>query len=516
MVRANRVVAVSPSARVEGIRPGWRRRESQRACPSLVILDHDPDRDMRAFEPVVRALADITALLEVSGPGRCTFLTRGPSRYFGGDEALAVRTLAAVRAAAPADAVDITGSPAIGVADAAFAATQAALSARASGTSTLVVPPGQSATFLADLPVDVVATELGSDDLAGLFVRLGLRTLGHLAALPATDIAARFGVLGADAHRLARGLDRRPPQARRPPPDLAVEHRFDTPVVTSGPVAFVGKSLGDELLEALRTNGLACAQILIVAETDHGERSERLWRHEPAFTAASIAERVRWQLDGWADRRTAGVTGAPTAGITLLRVMPTEVIAATGEQRGFWGGRSEADDRARRGIARLVGLLGPEAVQVPVRQGGRQVGDVVVTVPSLSADLDDRTTVERRGASAPPWPGQLPEPSPPTVWREPPLARLIDADGRDVQVTGRGFVSAPPVRLMIGSEAVGAPTNDAAKRVTGWSAPWPTEERWWDPERARRCARLQVTTAGGAAYLLVVERGEWRVAAAYD
>mgnify|MGYP000214018450 CR=1 FL=1 len=55
VVHANRVVDVTPAARDEGVVPGLRRRESQSRCPGLVVLDHDPSRDARWFEPVVAA-----------------------------------------------------------------------------------------------------------------------------------------------------------------------------------------------------------------------------------------------------------------------------------------------------------------------------------------------------------------------------------------------------------------------------------------------------------------------------
>ena len=46
---------------------------------------------------------------------------------------------------------------------------------------------------------------------------------------------------------------------------------------------------------------------MIGAETEHGEAHERVWRTEGTFTALAIADRVRWQLDGWSD--TPGPTG---------------------------------------------------------------------------------------------------------------------------------------------------------------------------------------------------------------
>ena len=91
VIHANRVVDVSPAALDEGIVPGLRRRESQSRCSGLVVLDHDPARDARWFEPVVAAVGELTPWVEITHPGRCAVPTRGPSRYFGGDEALAAR-----------------------------------------------------------------------------------------------------------------------------------------------------------------------------------------------------------------------------------------------------------------------------------------------------------------------------------------------------------------------------------------------------------------------------------------
>jgi protein ImuB len=506
VVHANRLLAVSPTAATEGVAVGMRRREAQRVSPHLNLFDHDPDRDMRAFEPVVRALADVTALIEVDRAGRCTFTTRGPSRYHGGDEALAELTEQVMLRAAPADAIAVAGPPTLGVADGSFAARLAARTGGRSGCRTIVAV-GASAAFLSTQPVSVLVGELversgpadrRADELPVLFERLGLRTLGDLAAVPFADVQARFGPIGCDAHRLARGLDRRPPLVGEPPPDLSVEHHFDEPVITSGPVAFVGKQLAESLLERLAANGLACAQILITAVTEHGERTERLWRHEPAFAAVTVAERVRWQLDSG---RGHWQGSGPTSGIVRLEIRPTEVVRATGDQRGLWGGRTDADDRAQRAVARLVGLFGPDAVAVPQWHGGRGADDAVQLVPAISAP------VHRAPPTMAPWPGGLPEPSPASVFSDPQPVQLLDRDGRQVQVSGRGLVSAPPHRLEM---------EGASHTVVAWSAPWPIEERWWDPERSRRCSRFQILTESGNAHLLVVENGHWSVHATYD
>ncbi|WP_405729169.1 hypothetical protein OG885_09820 [Streptomyces sp. NBC_00028] len=51
--------------------------------------------------------------------------------------------------------------------------------------------------------------------------------------------------------------------------------------------------------------------------------------------------------------------------------------------------------------------------------------------------------------------------------------------------------------------------------MDGWSGPWPAIEQWWDRAHARRIARLQIATADGHAWLLVIEHGLWWAEAHY-
>jgi protein ImuB len=52
--------------------------------------------------------------------------------------------------------------------------------------------------------------------------------------------------------------------------------------------------------------------------------------------------------------------------------------------------------------------------------------------------------------------------------------------------------------------------------VAAWAGPWLVDERWWDPARHRRLARVQVLTDDGAAHLAVLEGGQWSLTATYD
>ena len=489
VVFSNRVVACSAGARAEGVVRGIRRREAQGRCPGLVVLGHDPSRDARAFEPVAGAVAAFAPRVEVLRPGVVAVATLGPSRYFGGDTALAAKVTDAVTSTLAAQRVGEAGSGCVvGIADGAFAA---GLAARR-GT---VVAPGGSAAFLAPFPV----AALDQPNLAGLLVRLGLRTLGAFAALPATDVLARFGPDGARAHRQARGLDERPLTGHEPPADFAVQVELDPPALRVDTAAFAAKALADELHRTLAKRGLACTRVCIEAETEHGEHLARLWRSDGVLTPAAMAERVRWQLDGWLHAPVSS-SDRPTGGISLLRLAPDQVVPDNGRQQGFWGGTTETAERAARALARVQGMLGPEAVVTAVPSGGRHPGERVTLVPWG----DERQPV--RPADRP-WPGQVPSPSPATVFAPPLAAELVASSGDPVGVTGRGTVTAAPARLSVDGGRWAA--------VASWAGPWPADERWWDTAAHRRRARFQVV-AGDAAWLLALEGGRWWAEASYD
>jgi protein ImuB len=63
VIEGHRVVGVSSSASAAGVSPGLRRREAQARCSDLIIVDHDPERDARRFEPVARAVAELVPAL---------------------------------------------------------------------------------------------------------------------------------------------------------------------------------------------------------------------------------------------------------------------------------------------------------------------------------------------------------------------------------------------------------------------------------------------------------------------
>jgi len=497
---ANRVVACSASARSAGVRRGLRRREAQARCPHVHVVAADPGRDARHFEGVTAAVDEVVPRAEVLRPGLLVLSVRGAARYFGSEQAASERLVDAV-AAAGAECQ-------VGIADQLPTAVFAARAGR-------IVEPGGDATFLADLSIRQLAAEPslaapGRDELADLLWRMGIRSIGQFAALSRSDVASRFGADAITAHRFARGESTRGPSGRESPPDLDAVMDCDPPVDRVDAAAFAGRSLAGELHRSLEAAGVGCTRLAIHAITANGEEMQRVWRCAEPLTEDATADRVRWQLDGWLNRRREGRPAGLPGPIITLRLHPVEVVSAAALQLPLWGSSGDDDRlRARRALVRVQGLLGPESVQVPVLSGGRGPAERITFTP-----LGDEPVP--RSDPSQPWPGQLPEPSP-TVLLDDPV-ELLDASGNPVRVTSRGMFSADPVRLA---------GDGRSGRLRWWAGPWSVDERWWDPQRAGkagRTARVQVLLehpagrdeVGDQALLLCYRQRQWYLEGAYE
>ncbi len=489
VVTANRVVACSQTARGQGVRRGLRRREAQAHCPQLVVLPRDEAAEARVFEPVVAALEAIAPGVEITRPGLAAIGVRGPTRYFGGETGVLHALSRGVAGIAALGGADLL----IGIADGAFAAEQAARRG-------VIVDPGQSPQFLADLPVETLDAS-GTSPLIDLLRRLGVRTLGGFAALPPRDVLARFGPDGAWAHRQAGGADERPVSGRRPPVEFTVTLDLEPAVDRVDTAAFSVRGVAEQFVADLAAHGLACACLELQALSENGEETVRRWRHAGVLSTVDVLDRVRWQLEGW-------LSGShrPTGGVSRLRLVPIEVVPTGTHQQALWGGSGAQDERAGRALARVQTLLGHGSVLTAVLDGGRDPGQRTRLVPWGDEPAPLRSPEQ-------PWPGQLPAPAPAVLLDPPRPAQLLDAARRPVVVTERGAMPAPPALFGMAGEICA---------VTSWAGPWPVDERWWSAESARRAVRCQIVDVRGRAYLVsgvmdpLDAQPRWQVDAIYD
>jgi protein ImuB len=243
---------------------------------------------------MLAALESIGAAVEPLRPGLACFDARGLLGLYGagaghglvGSGTNSKDLLAVLTAARRA-----LNSPAhFGVAPTRFAAVAAATRTRA--RRPLIVTGGatQAREFLASMPVALLR---GDPELAGLpeaFSRLGIDTLGELAALPRAAIADRFGGHGLRAQRLALGADT--PLRPREAGDQ-VRESLELPETSSG--MQLERALGlliDRLLARRERRGRTLRTVVISAVlVEQGGT----WRQQISFREA-LSDPLRMRL----------------------------------------------------------------------------------------------------------------------------------------------------------------------------------------------------------------------------
>lgn len=460
----------------------------------------------RSFEPIVRRISEICAVVEVVEAGTVVMAAKGPSRYFGGDANVA-HTLSD----ACDNKEDVVG---VGIADSRFAAIAAARLA-ASRKSPCVISSSITTEFIDALPVQALS-EINNIDVGtvDLLLRLGLVRCGDVRHLGEAALIDRFGLTGHHIFQLVSAQEIHGFSLDAPPSDFSCVYESDTPLVSVSHVVEASRSTIEEMVHRIDVSGQQCVRVLIHCETDHGESMSRIWGESRGFTTSALAQRLSYQLDGWFVH-CGDDLDAPTSGIVRVCMTPVECREALATQAVLWGGNEENTERAARAVAQMCAVDDCVRVTVPQWEGGR---DITTAYSQVSAHTVDITQSQhgavRVGATknhTEKWSGSLPVPWPAWVAAQPIDINIVDADQHHVGVTGRHELTSTPVSVEMGR------LHYHIEKVGG---PWPVEERWWDPRRARRHVRAQllVRNAQGATrvFLVVLENNVWKLIARYD
>lgn len=491
LVAKGAIVASSATARAEGVEAGDRLRQAQHRCPDLVVLQHDPDAELRAFEPVLRAMTDVVPGVHLVRPGVAAVRVQGAARFYGTEAAAAQAVADAVRRVHPDQAPDVR----VSVADGLFAAEQAAYQ----GVD--IVPPGGSPGLLAELPVTVIAEAAGDPRMANVLRRMGIRTIGALAGLPREHVFDRFGAAGLHAHQLACGLDAPILNPRTAPDELAARVVLEEPSAAIELVVAECAPEVDQLLGRIDDRALICTGIRIVTHHEPGPREsagaihEREWRHPWHLGSREILDRVQWQLTELAREQPRPVT--------LVEIAPTELDAAVHHSQGLWGDRP--DDQVLHTLTALQHRLGYDAVQVGRVVGGRMLHERQSFSPFGQAGPDHAT---RRLEQ--PWPDSVPGPAPSMVFRQAqPIWVLTDREST-LAVSDRGVLTGSPTWVQL-------PGSHQRRGISAWAGPWPVNQRWW--RRAltdqRPLHRFQLVDDRQEAWLVLGVGGDWWAEARY-
>ncbi len=330
---------VSLAAEAFGVRAGMRLGEALARCPRLALVPPDPVGVSGAWEKLLGRLEAIGAAVESERPGLAYFEEEGLRRIYGGAEedviAAARRTLAA-----PAR---------IGAGPARFCATAAATRARPRRAE--IVRGGERAarSYLAPLPVALLRARGRLAELPPALERLGVSTLGELAALPRAAVADRFGALGLTAHELASGRDG--PLVPRTPSER-LEESLTLPESGSGPQLERGLGLlVDRLLARPERRGRTLRAAVVEAVLVEGGT----WRERVIFREA-LADPARMRL-ALAPRLAGLPAPAEELRLAVERFGPPAV-----DQRALLDEASAARlERLREGVRQARAAAGPDA-----------------------------------------------------------------------------------------------------------------------------------------------------------
>lgn len=277
--REARVGEVSPTAEAFGVRAGTPLGEALARCPSLTLVPPDPAGVADRWERLLVRLESIGAAVEPERPGLACFAASGLLRLHGGS---LERVLGATRHA-------LRQPARLGAGPSRFCALAAASRARVRRPVVVAGGEAEAAAYLAALPVALLR---GRHETAGLpepLERLGIATLGGLAALPRAAVADRFGAQGLFAYELARGRDGR--LAPRQPPERLVEE-LELPEALSGvQLDRALHLLVDRLLARRERRGRTLRTVVLSAVLVEGGT----WRERVPFREA-LADPQRMRL----------------------------------------------------------------------------------------------------------------------------------------------------------------------------------------------------------------------------
>ena len=355
------VAAASYEARAFGIRSAMPSTRARRLCPHAVFLSGDHHLYSDVSQEVMSILRAVTPLVEPLSLDEAFLDVRGVTRTSGAPPQIAAELRARV-----IREQQLTAS--VGIASTKFLAKLATERAKPRpaaegpvyGSGIHHVAMGEEIDFLHPLPVGDL-WGVGPATLARLS-RMGVETVGDLAAIPESRVVAALGVAsGRHLHRLAHGIDERPVVTNRPPKSISQEETFARDLVTVDELDRQVVRMADALGTRLRAATVTARTISVkVRFGDFATITRSATGAHPIDGAKAIVDVVRKLL----------VSVDPTPGVRLFGISGSGLVDASVRQLSFddpsgtmWG---DADD--------VIG-------EIRDRFGNRSIGPAVLVEP---------------------------------------------------------------------------------------------------------------------------------------
>lgn len=328
------VACASYEARKFGLHAGMALSRAQRLCPQAVFLDADFARYHEASVAFQGILAGFSPDMEMMGIDEAYLDITGTEALFGPPSVLGKKLKGRVRS-------ELSLPASVGIASCKVVAKVA--SDRAKPDGLLEVPAGQESAFLAPLP-------LGDLPYAGRQTearlrRLGIVTIGQLAAVPEATLRALMGVPGLVLHRFANGIDHRPVASPGPPKSISrcTTFAYDTldPAFLKAVLLHLTEHVGHEL----RGQGRLTREVVLKVRYSDFETISRHRRLAVPADADQDIYAVGLRLLECAleaDRRPVRLLGIGVGALVEGRQIPLFDLALRD-----WRGLNQAVDRLR-------------------------------------------------------------------------------------------------------------------------------------------------------------------------
>ena len=473
------VVGVSREAERLGARIGMTVAQALVRHADLVVRPLDHEAMAAGQAALFEVAATISPRVQACCEGVILLDVTGVERLFG--------STAGAAAALTRRAERVGFEVGVGIADGPSTARIAALAAPRSGDA-IVVPPGEDADWLAQLPLVAIAPVAEERGWRGrpawreifpAMRRVGIHRVGDLARLPLEEVSTRFGHVGARIWRIASGCD---PAAILPDPaplDVSEGVELEYGIESLEALVFVVRGLLDRSMARLQVRSLACKGLDLHLSLENGAKMQ---------IAVNVLAPTR-------DVKTLTMLTRATVERTPLRapIHAVRIVAfpdrARPAQLDLFRAPSPSPERLATTLAHLGALCGPGRVGRPIPPNGHRP-DEMALAPFEPPETTRETSVEHRSAP----------------WDAPALAL-------------RAIRPALPAEVFCESGAIAyVRARGLAGRTVVSSGPWRIETEWWTDAPCRR-DYYDVQLSDGGIYRLyrdLTSTGSWYVDGCYD
>jgi len=332
------VSTASYEARPFGVHSAMPSEEARRLCPQAVFLPPDFARYQEASSRIMEVFGRFSPLVEPLSLDEAFLDMTGAAGLFGPPPEAARKLKEAVREATGGLTVSV------GVATCKFVAKVASDFHKPDGLT--VVPPEEVHGFLSPLGVERL-WGVGPKSVPALH-RLGLRTIGQVAAADPAWLERELGALGSHISALARADDPREVVSEREAKSIGAEETLERDVRGAAEIRPHLRHSAGRIARSLRAEGLAASGVRVKLKT----ASFRLWTRQRSLARPTDSEQELYRAaDALLEEFDLSVP-MRLVGLAAFRLGP--VRGSVGEQPGLF---EDAEREKRRTLEKTVDAL---------------------------------------------------------------------------------------------------------------------------------------------------------------